>query len=67
MNKKQHQFLNENRVLRNSNELFYCRPYIVLLFYCRAILTLHEKYNTLKINGQTIEYDIKVHALKDTS
>ena len=33
----------------------------------RAILTLHEKYLTVKINGQTFEYEINVQALKDTS
>ena len=32
-----------------------------------AILMLHEKYNTLKINYQTIKHEIKVQALKDTS
>ena len=53
MNKKQYQFLNENRVPKNFIELFYSR--------------LFEKYNTLKINGQTIGYKIKVQALKYTS
>ena len=53
MNKKQYQFLNENRVPKNSIELFYSR--------------LFQKYNTLKINGQTIGYKIKVQALKYTS
>ena len=53
MNKKQYQFLNENRVPKNSIKLFYSR--------------LFEKYNTLKINGQTIGYKIKVQALKYTS
>ena len=50
MNKKQYQFLNENRVPKNFIELFYSR--------------LFEKYNTLKINGQTIGYKIKVQVLK---
>ena len=49
MNKKQYQFLNENRVSKNSIELFYSR--------------LFEKYNTLKINGQRIGCKIKVQAL----
>ena len=49
MNKKQYQFLNENRVSNNSIELFYSR--------------LFEKYNTLRINGQRIGYKIKVQAL----
>ena len=53
MNKKQYQFLNKNRATKNSIELFYSR--------------LFEKYNTLKINGQTIGYKIKVQALKYTS
>ena len=53
MNKKQYQLLNENRVPKNSIELFYIR--------------LFEKYNTLEINGQTIGYKIKVQALKYTS
>ena len=53
MNKKQYQFLNENRVPKNFIELFYSR--------------LFEKYNTLKINGQTIAYEIKVQALKYTN
>ena len=53
MNKNQHQVLNENRVLKNSIELFYGHRF--------------GKYNTLKINGHRIEYEIKVQALKDTS
>ena len=32
-----------------------------------AILELHEMYNILKINGQTIKCEIKVQALEDTS
>ena len=31
------------------------------------MLTFYGKYNTLKINDQTIEYKIIVQALKDTS
>ena len=31
------------------------------------LLTFLEKYNTLRINDQTIKYEIKVQALKDTS
>ena len=58
MNKKQHQFLNENRILKNSIELL-----SVWRSMKYAILTLHEKYNTLKINGQTFKYKIKVQAL----
>ena len=53
MNKKQYQFLNENSVPKNYIELFYgC---------------LFEKFETLKINGQTIGCKIKVQALKYTS
>ena len=53
MNKKQYQFLNENSVPKNYIELFYgC---------------LFEKFETLKINGQTIGCKIKVQALKCTS
>ena len=51
--KKQYQFLNENRVPKNSIKLFYSR--------------LFEKYNTLKINWKTIRFKIKVQALKYTS
>ena len=53
MNKKQYQFLNENRAPKNSMELFYS--------------CLFEKYNILKINGETIGYKMKVQALKYTS
>ena len=53
MNKKQYQFLNENRVPKNSIELFHSRVF--------------EKYNTLEIKGQTIGYKIKVQALKYTT
>ena len=57
MNKKQYQlqyqYLNENSVPKNSIELFYS--------------CLLEKHNTLKINGQTIGYKIKVQVLKYTS
>ena len=53
MNKKQYQFLNKNRAPKNYIELFYSR--------------LFEKYNTLKINGQTTGYKIEVQALKYTS
>ena len=53
MNKKQYQFLIEKRTPKNSIEMFFSR--------------LFEKYNTLKINGQTIGYKIKVQALKYTS
>ena len=52
MNKKQYHFLNENMVSKNSIELFYSR--------------LFEKYNTLKINSQTIGYKREVQALKYT-
>ena len=31
-----------------------------------ASFKLHEKLNTLKINGQIIKYKIEVQALKDT-
>ena len=37
------QFLNENRIPRNSIELFYSRLW--LTFMKHAILTLHEKHN----------------------
>ena len=50
MNKKQYYFLNENSVPKNSIKLFYS--------------CLFEKCNTLKINGQTIRYKIKVQALR---
>ena len=40
MNKKQYQFLNENRVPKNSIEPFYSSQF--------------EKYNILNINGQTV-------------
>ena len=53
MNKKQYQFLNENRVPKNSVKLFYSH--------------LFEKYNTWKVNSQTVGYKIKVQALKSTS
>ena len=53
MNKKQYQFLNENRVPKNSIELFHSRVF--------------EKYNTLEIKGQTIGYKIKVQPLKYTT
>ena len=53
MNKKQYQFLNENSVPKNYIELFYS--------------CLFEKFETLKINGQTIGHKIKVQALKCTS
>ena len=53
MNKKQYQFLNENRVPKNSIKLFNS--------------CLFEKYNTLKINGETNGYKIKVQVLKYTS
>ena len=51
MNKKQYQFL--------YNINFYS--------YINFYSGLFEKYNTLKINGQTIGYKIKVQALKYTS
>ena len=46
MNKKQYQFLNKNRVMKNFIEVFYS--------------CMFEKYNTVKINGQTIGYKIKL-------
>ena len=65
MNKKLHRILNESWVLRSSNELFYYCP--SLMFHKRAILMLIEKYNTHKIDDQTIEYEIKGQSLKDIS
>ena len=64
---KKHHFLNENRVSRNSIKLFSSRPCLIFHVWHLTCYIDAPWEATLKLNGQTFDYEIKVQALEDTS